>query len=75
MTKNWKVSKLKSIYNVRNYPIIQVINTRWFANNVSFTLIGGSFKDKALEVNYYHTPFKLVIKTFMLPLHTNITSL
>jgi len=57
MTNNWKVSKLKEIYNVRNYPIIQVINTRWFANNVAFKLIGGSLKDEALNVNYYNNIF------------------
>ena len=31
------------------YPIIEAMNTRWFANNVSFKLIGGSFKDEALK--------------------------
>jgi len=36
------------------------MNIGWFANNVSFKIIGGSFKDEALKVNYPHTTFKLV---------------
>jgi len=57
MTKNWKVGKLKSIYNVRNYPIMKVIDTGFFANNIAFKLIGGSLKDEALNVNYYNNIF------------------
>ena len=36
MTNNWKVSKLKEIYNVRNYPMMKVINTWWFAKQWFF---------------------------------------
>jgi len=53
------------------YPLIEAMNTRWFANNVSFKLIGGSFKDEALKVNYHHTTFKHEIKTVILPLQAN----
>ena len=57
MTKNWKVSKLKSIYNVKIYPIIEAMNTRRFANNVAFKLIDRSLKNETLKVNYHHTTF------------------